>query len=40
MRVMPTMPYLPRVEDPEIGLPTDEEIAFALYVFEEQQRRA
>lgn len=36
MRMMPTMPYLPRIEEDFIAPLTDEEIAFAIHVFEEQ----
>ena len=40
MRMMPVAPYLPRFEEEPIEPLTDEEIAFALHVFEQQQRNA
>lgn len=38
MRMMPVMPYLPRLEEEFVEPLTDEEIAFALHVFQEQQK--
>jgi len=37
MRMMPTMPYLPRIDEEFIEPLTDEEIAFAISVFEKDE---
>lgn len=37
MLKMPTMPYLPRLEEEPIQPLTDEEIAFAISVFEQDK---